>query len=173
MKAILTIIKEGWDHPIVRLHTGDVASLGVGFNGIGGVGGGTSIEANWILHGKNISWLPIITVTQLIGGGFSVSATANAGVVNYLMPADSINKDRLVTNSLSGKGFAVPSAWASGGVAMGGKLGVTGTVSFDKYLNPTSIGRAVNLGFGLPTIILPIDGAIGISNTWIIYDFNN
>ena len=44
-----------WDGFIMRAITPDFVSIGVGFNGIAGVGGGSSIEFQWVLHGPEAS----------------------------------------------------------------------------------------------------------------------
>ncbi|SIT14307.1 RHS repeat-associated core domain-containing protein [Belliella pelovolcani] len=163
---ITATASEIWNSPIARSYVPDFISIGGGFTGIAGVGGGTSFEANWVLRGPESSFLPAITTTQSVGGGFSVDATLNIGRANYLGPVRDINRGMLQTSIQDGQ----VSIWGSGGVAAGGKIGVTGSWS------PTStgygiIGGQVNIGAGLPAGPLPANAAGGVSNTFILHDF--
>lgn len=155
-----------WNSPIARYYFPDFISIGGGFAGIAVVGGGTSFEANWILRGPESSFLPAITTTQSVGGGFSVDATLNIGGANYLGPVSDIKRGMLQTSIQDGQ----VSIWGSGGVAAGGKIGVTSSWS------PTSTGYGIvvgqiNIGGGLPAGPLPANGAGGVSNTVILHDF--
>jgi len=157
---------DAWNSNLARTYAPDFVSLGGGFSGIAGVGGGTSLEANWVLRGPEASFLPIITTTQSIGGGYSIDVTLNIGGANYLGPVKDINRMMLQTNIQDGQ----VSMWASGGLTAGGKIGASGSWS------PTVsgygiIGRQINIGGGLPVGPLPINGAGGVSNTFIIKDF--
>jgi RHS repeat-associated protein len=152
---------------IGRMADPDFLAVGVGFNGIAGVGGGTSIEFRWVTHGPEASWKPMITVTESVGGGFSVDATLNIEAANYIGNVNNITRSMMQTSSPNGD---FPTIWGSCGVAAGGKIGVTG------YVTPNVggsfiIGRELNLGAGLSAGLLPANGAGGASNTWILYDF--
>lgn len=157
---------DAWNSNLARTYVPVFISLGVGFSGIVGIGGGTSLEANWVLRGSEASLLPGITTTQNIGGGYSIDATFNIGGANYLGPVRDINRGMLQTSIQDGQ----VSIWGSGGVTAGGKIGVTGSLS------PTStgygiVGGQVNIGVGMPAGPLPANGAGGISNTFILRDF--
>lgn len=63
-----------------------------------------------------------------------------------------------------------PTIWGSGGVAAGGKIGITGSYT------PTDggygiVGGQVNVGDGIPAGTLPANAAGGVSNTFVLYDF--
>jgi RHS repeat-associated protein len=153
-----------WDNPVVRFIIPDFITVGVGFNGIVAFGGGSSIELNWVTRGPDASLLPIITTTQTIGGGYSVDATFNIGGANYVGNANKIKRIMLQTNTFKGD---YPTVWGSVGVTAGGKLGFTGNLTIMKN-GSFIIGRYVNIGVGLPAGPLPINGAGGVSNTWIL-----
>ena len=158
---------DAYNSAIGRMVVPDFLAVGVGLNGIAGGGGGTSIEFRWVTHGLEASWKPMITVTQSVGGGFSVDATLNIEAANYIGNVNNITHSMMQTSSPNGD---FPTIWGSGGVAAGGKIGVTG------YVTPNVggsfiIGRELNLGVGLPAGPLPANGAGGVSNTWILYDF--
>ena len=73
----------------------------------------------------------------------------------------------ITTNSATGK---IPTIWGSAGIAAGGKLGVTGGVTYvgdGKFL----LNRHINIGGGLPAGPVPVNAAGGVSNTWIIKDW--
>lgn len=61
-------------------------------------------------------------------------------------------------------------AWGSGGIAAGGKVGVTGSYT-PITLTSGILGSQVNLGLGLPFGPLPSNGAGGVSNTYTLFDF--
>jgi hypothetical protein len=144
----------------------DFLAIGVGFNGIVGVGGATSIEFRWVTHGPDASWKPMITVTQSVGGGFSVDATLNIEAANYIGNVNSIKREMMQTSTPKGN---FPTIWGAGGIPAGGKIGVTGY--FTPYDGSVIIGRELNLGAGLPAGLFPANGAGGVSNTWILHDF--
>ncbi|NLN25699.1 MAG: hypothetical protein GX163_08655, partial [Bacteroidetes bacterium] len=157
---------DAWNSDLARTYVPDFISIGGGFSGIAGIGGGTSMEANWVLRGPEASMLPVITTTQSIGAGYSINATLNIGGANYLGPVKDINRMMLQTSIQDGQ----VSLWASGGLTAGGKIGINGSWS------PTPsghgiIGRQINIGGGLPMGPVPINGASGVSNTFIIKDF--
>lgn len=156
---------DAWNSPLARMHVPDFVSVGGGFTGIALVGGGTNIEANWVLRGPEASLLPAITATQSIGGGYSIDATLNIGKANYWGPVSEINRGMLQTNIRDGQ----VTGWGSGSIVAGGKIGVTGSYPYD--LNFWVIGGQVNIGLGLPFGPLPGNGAGGVSNTFILYDF--
>jgi hypothetical protein len=45
----------------------------IGMNAVGGVGGGTSVDFNWLIKGEEASWSPIITVSQSMEVGMNIS----------------------------------------------------------------------------------------------------
>ncbi|MCK9451227.1 MAG: hypothetical protein M0Q90_06010 [Bacteroidales bacterium] len=160
-------ISDAYNSAIGRMIIPDFIAIGVGFNGIVGVGGGSSIELRWVTHGPEASWKPMITASQSIGGGFSVDATLNLELANYFGNVNNISRSMMQTSTPTGD---FPTIFGAGGVAAGGKIGVTG------YVTPNVggsfiIGRELNLGVGLPAGPVPVNGAAGVSNTWILYDF--
>ena len=160
---------EFWNNPIIRTVVPDFITIGFGFNGIVGFGGGTSIEINWITRGPEASWKPVLTITQTIGGGYSIDATLNIGGAKYLGNANNIKRSMLQTNTCTGD---LPTMWGSAGFTAGGKIGAT--VNY----TPTKSGygitsQYINIGVGLPAGPIPVNGAGGVSNTWILYDFYN
>jgi len=157
---------DAWNSNLARTYVPDFVSLGGGFSGIAGFGGGTSLEANWVLRGSEASFLPIITTTQSIGGGYSIDATLNIGGANYLGQVKDINRMMLQTNIQDGQ----VSIWASGGLTAGGKIGASGSWS-PTVSGHGIIGGQINIGGGLPVGPLPVNGAGGVSNTFIIKDF--
>ncbi|WP_100629291.1 hypothetical protein [Algoriphagus formosus] len=60
--------------------------------------------------------------------------------------------------------------WGSGGLAAGGKVGFTGTYT-PMGLTSGIVGGQVNVGLGLPLGPLPGNGAGGLSNSFVLYDF--
>jgi hypothetical protein len=161
------MIASAWNSPFTRAYIPDVITIGAGFNGIVGVGAGTSMELNWILRGPQSSIKPILTTTQTVGGGYSVDATINVGGSTYLGPVSEIQRGMVETSIKDGYATGV----VSGGVAALGKLG--GTVTY----TPTAKGYgivsfSVNVGAGLPAGELPVNASGGLSNTWILHDFN-
>lgn len=160
-------LNDAWNSTIGRMIVPDFLAIGVGFNGIVGVGGASSVEFRWVTHGPEASWKPMITVTQSIGGGYSVDATLNIESANYIGNVNNIRRRMMQTNTFTGD---IPTIWGSAGVATGGKIGATG------YITPNVggsviIGRELNLGVGLPAGPFPVNGAGGTSNTWILQDF--
>ena len=158
---------DAWNSPLARTYVPDFISIGGGFTGIALAGGGTSIEANWVLRGPEASISPAITATQSIGGGYSIDATLNIGGSTYLGSVSEINRGMLQTSTGNGD---FPTVWGSGGVAAGGKIGISGSYT------PTDggygiVGRQVNIGAGLPAGPLPANVAGGVSNTFMLYDF--
>jgi len=159
--------QDAWNSPMARVYFPDFVSVGGGFTGIALVGGGTSLEANWVLRGPEASLLPAITTTQSVGGGYSIDATLNIGRANYLGPVNEISRSMLQTSIGDGQA----TIWGSGGVVAGGKIGVTGSYT------PTDggygiVGGQLNIGAGLPAGPLPANAAGGVSNTFILYDFH-
>ena len=146
-------------------------SLHLNFNGseksLRPDGGGSSIEANWILRGPEASFLPVITTTQNVGAGFEVDATLTIGKASYLGPVNEISRDMLQTSIQDGQ----VSTWGSAGLAAGGKVGLTGSYSPTTTGNGI-VGQQVNIGVGLPAGPIPANVAGGFSNTFKLYDFN-
>ena len=145
----------------------DVISVGIGFDGIAGVGTSTSIDFNFVLRGPEASWThPILTTTQSAGAGFSIGAGLNMGGSNYLGEVKDIKRSLLETDSRKGG----VTYWGSfGGNVLGAAVGVTGsyTPTFDGSYG--IIGRQMNIGFGVP---LPGSVAGGVSNTYILKDYS-
>src|SRR5690554_2079145 len=160
-------ISNAWNSPGARMMFPDFLAIGGGFNGIAGAGGGTSIEFRWVTRGSEASWKPMISVTQSIGGGYSVDATLNIEAANYIGNVNNITRSMMQTDSSNGD---FPTIWGAGGVTAEGKIGVTGYVT-PNVGGPFIFGRELNLGVGLPFGPLPVNAAGGASNTWILYDF--
>ena len=141
----------------------DVVTLGVGFSGIAGVGGASSVELNWITRGTDASLKPYMTVTEQIGTGYSIDVTLNIGESYYLGPSKDINKGMLQTSIGSGK----CAGWTSVSLTSGGKIGTTFSVSPSGYTSPVYSSQ-LNIGLGLPAGPFPVNGAAGVSNTWLL-----
>jgi RHS repeat-associated protein len=157
-----------WNDPVTRAIVPDFISIGVGFTGIVGTGAGSSAELRWVTRGPEASWKPMVTVTQSVGGGFQVDATLNIEGANYIGNVNNIRRSMMQTSTPNGD---FPSIWGAGSLSAGGMIGVTG------YITPNVggsliIGRQINIGAGLPAGSLPVNGAGGVSNTWILDDFN-
>jgi hypothetical protein len=155
-----------WNSTLMRAYIPDFISIGVGYDLIYNVGEGKSIDFNWVTRGPEASFLPVITITQKAGGGYDLSGTLNFGGVNYLGDVKDIRRRMLETNFANGE-FTM---WTHAGIAAGGKVGVTGTLTQNengKYL----IGRHLNIGIGAPFGIVPVNVSAGVSNTFILYDF--
>lgn len=158
-----------WDGPLFRTIVPDFANIGVGFSSIWGFGPSESIEFQWVLHGPQASWKPVLTTTTSAGVGFSVDATVNIGSANYSGNASDITRSMLITNTPQGD---YPTIWGSAGAVFGPKIGVTGSLSYpnsDGYI----LGRQVNLGVGLPIGPIPANAAAGISNTFMLHDWGH
>ncbi|RRJ87776.1 hypothetical protein EG849_15035 [Flavobacterium macacae] len=54
--SLSSIVSALYNSALDRYIVPDFINIGVGFNGIAGVGGGTSIELNWITHGPDASF---------------------------------------------------------------------------------------------------------------------
>jgi len=73
--------------------------------------------------------------------------------------------DMLQTNTF--KGAAAPATYASYSFGTGAKYGVTVSVAKAGKRN-LLIGKLVTRGFALPAGPIPINGAAGLSNTFIL-----
>lgn len=139
----------------------------MGFNAIYGIGNYSSIDLKWVVRGKEASIYPIVSVSESIGGGFSIDATINFGGLNYAGNVNEIKRSMVQTSTPSGD---IPTIWGSVGITAGGKIGVTGGVTplgNGRFL----LQRQLNIGGGIPAGPVPINAAGGISNTWIIKDW--
>lgn len=165
--AFTSTTSDIWNSSAGRMLVPDFMSIGVGFSGIVGVGGVTSFELNWLTRGPEASFLPIITMTQSLGAGYSLDATLNIGTSNYLGNVNNINRGMLQTNTI-GNNKDFPSIWGSGGVSAIGKLGITGSYTPIEG-SYGIIERQLNVGAGLPLGPLPANGAGGVSNTFILF----
>jgi hypothetical protein len=157
-----------WNHWATRAVIPDFISIGGGYSGMAIFGGTSSIELQWVTRGPEASFYPAITATQGIGVGYSIDATINIGMANYLGNVNDISRSMLQT-SIGDGGLTY---WGAVGATLGGKVGVTGSYT------PTRegygiINKTINVGVGLPIGPIPVNGAVGVSNTWIIYDFYN
>ncbi len=158
-----------WNSPVIRSKTPDFLNIGVGWNAFAIIGNSTSGEINFVLHGPGASWKPILTTTVGVGGGYSIDATFNIGVASYTGDAENITRQMVGTNSFKGEN---PTVWGGGGVAAGGRIGVTGSVTKLNGSPEVIAGAQLNIGAGLPAGALPFNGAFGTSNTFIIKDWN-
>ncbi|MGZ2369581.1 DUF6443 domain-containing protein [Ancylomarina sp. YFZ004] len=155
-----------WNHWATRNIVPDFLSLGVGFSGVVGVGGSSSVELQWVTRGPQASFYPAITATQAVGAGYSIDATLNIGGARYFGDISDIKRRMLLSNIGEGD---VPTGFISGGAVAGAKVGFTSTLG--KANNGFIIGNTFNIGVGLPAGPVPINGAMGVSNTWMIHDF--
>lgn len=158
---------DAYNSSIGRTLIPNIISIGVGFSGIAGIGAGSSVELNWITHGSEASWKPIITVTQQVGAGYAIDATMNLGAVSFSGSVDDITRSMVDTKTA--ENGDIPTFWGSSAVSAAYNIGATGTYTpLDKgYLS----GGQLNFGAGLSAGPIPINGAGGLSNTWVIYDF--
>jgi hypothetical protein len=135
-KTLSNRIADSWNSPTARTVVPDFVSVGAGFSGVVGIGGGTTFDLNWVTRGPEASFYPVISTSQSVCGRYSVDATINIGLANYLGPANEISRSMIQTSIEDGQA----SAWVSGGVAAGGKVGITGTYT------PTSTGYGIVSG---------------------------
>ncbi|MCG8387834.1 MAG: hypothetical protein MJA30_19940, partial [Cytophagales bacterium] len=160
------VAANAWNSPLARYYFPDFVNIGAGFDGIAGVGGYTNFDLQWVTRGPDASFYPALTVTQAIGGGFSVDATVNVGGTNYLGSVQDIRRSMLQTSIADGS----VTYWGSAGLTAAGKIGVEGLYTrTDKGYG--LIGRQLIIGGGLPAGLLPLNGAGGVSNTFILHDF--
>jgi hypothetical protein len=129
------------------------------------------MEFNWVLHGPQASWKPILTTTESVGGGYSIDGSINLGTVSYTGDASKITRSMVLTNSGKKTDPDVPTVWGTVAVSEELRLGVTGQVTYFKGTHQFLIGKQLNIGAGLPAGPLPINAAGGVSNTYLLYDF--
>lgn len=164
--SVRKVASDVWNSPTSRTIIPDFVSFGVGFSGVVAVGGGTSLELNWIVRGPDASLLPALTTSQNIGIGFSTDVSFNVGGFSYLGPVSDIQRGFLQTDIREG---VYPSLWMSGGFSpVGGRIG--GTAEFTKLDKGALLGGQLNIGAGLPTGPVP-NIAGGVGNTFILKDF--
>lgn len=155
---------------IVAVH--DFYALGFGFNGIAGAGSATTIELRWITRGNDASFLPALTITTGVGGGYSLDVTLNIETAHYTGDPRNITRKMLETNSKKVNGDRdFPTIWGNVGIAEGGKIGLTGYITPMVDKKHHIIGGELNIGGGLPAGPLPGNISGGVSNTYIVYDF--
>ena len=142
-------------------------SIGAGFSGIYGIGAGSSIELQWVLHGPQASWKPALSVTQAVGGGYAIDGTINIGKGYYTGDVSMINRGMMVQNSGAGD---FPAIWGSAAVSAGGNIGLTGIIA-PQQIGGYVISGQLNIGAGLPAGPIPINAAGGVSNTWVLIDW--
>ncbi|MDP4197121.1 MAG: RHS repeat-associated core domain-containing protein [Bacteroidota bacterium] len=156
-----------WNSTSMRGIIPDFISLGVGYNFSYGPGQGTSIEFRWVTRGKDASFLPMLTMTQSVGGGYMGGITANIELTNYTGDAKDIERTMMRTLTFDAKYHDKPTTWGSLSVSFLGDVGLTGYFTpslHESYL----IGREFNIGASW----FPGTNIVGgISNTYIIQDF--
>jgi hypothetical protein len=107
----------------------------------------------------------MFTTTIKVGGGFDVDYTVlDIGGANYLGPVSGVLRSRIPTDMRNGDG----ATWSlSGGPSAGFKC------ALELNYTPSSrvFGRNIQLGFGLPAGLAPVNGAVGASNTFELKDF--
>jgi RHS repeat-associated protein len=162
------LVEDIWNSRYMRAQIPDFISVGIGFSGIVATGGNSSIELRWVTRGPEASLLPAVTTTQSVGAGYQIDAMINIEGANYFGDVKNIRREMMQTHSATGD---MPAFWGSGGFTAGGKIGITGY--FIPYEGSLIIGRELNIGVGLPAGIFPVNGAMGVSNTWILHDFYN
>lgn len=155
-----------WDHPIVRLKTGDAIHLGAGYEFTPGLGKSASIELRWILHGPEASYLPMLTfTTSLSTQGWNVGGTVNVGRTYYLGAAKNIRRD-MVLSSPDGDQPSAPDINASFALAEGVKLGTT--VGYNPSSN--TLTTELNYGFGVPAGFVPANASTSQTYTLLMDD---
>jgi hypothetical protein len=103
-----------------------------------------------------------------IGGGWT--AIVGVGGVSYTGPASKITRSMVLTNTANGD---IPTVWGTVAVSEVLKLGVTGQVTYDAGTHEFLIGKQLNIGAGVPAGPLPMNAAVGVSNTYLLYDFGH
>ncbi|ELR68106.1 hypothetical protein C900_00944 [Fulvivirga imtechensis AK7] len=155
--GLMTDFAQGlWNSPFARYHVPDFPSLGVGFSGIAGFGGGTSFELKWVARGPDASFVPAVTVTQAVGAGYDVSAGVQIGGANYLGDVQDLNYEMLQTLFNAGDATYFGSAGL-------GPVSLTGTYT------PTPTGYGI-LGFSGQFGPSLGKGAGGVMNTKFLYN---
>ena len=155
-----------WNSPAARWIVPDIVNVGVGFSGIFGVGATSSIELNWVVRGPEASLIPILSASEYVGGGFSVDATVNIGGSVYIGPVSHINRG-MVSTSIANGDFG---GFLSFGLTELGKIGVTGSAA--PTGNSLLVSGQINFGAGLPMGPVPVNGAVGAYNTYVLKDFS-
>jgi RHS repeat-associated protein len=151
-----------WNHPVTRWYIPDFYSIGIGYNGYAGAGGGTSFELNWVLRGPEASLLPIVSVTQSLGVGWDADATLNFQQTNYLGPVEEIRASMIETK-LPGVNVFVDGGIYAG---PGGSIGIN--MEIDDNTGALLVSRMGSLGLGIPGG----HGSMGVSNTFILHSFS-
>ena len=152
---------------IGRLIYPDFLTIGVGFDGVVGVGAGTEANLTWVTRGPESSVLPVVSVTQKVAAGYSVSAGVKAEGGTFLGPSSKIRRGMIETNSAKG---AMPTLYTSGSIAAGGKLGISASYTPIEGTGGI-VSKGVSFGTAAPAGILPVNGSVGVSNTYVLYDF--
>lgn len=154
-----------WNSPVARSFVPDIVNVGVGFSGIFGIGAASSVELNWVVRGPEASLMPILSTSEYIGGGFSVDATVNIGGSVYIGPVSNLKRD-MVSTSLADRACG----WfGSLGLTELGKIGVT--LNATPINNSILVGGQVNIGAGLPMGPVPLNGTMGVYNTYVLKDY--
>ena len=155
-----------WNSQFARQIVPDIVSMGVGFSGICGVGGASSVELSWVTRGPEASFWPILSVTESVGTGFSVGATVNVSYGDYWGPASDI-KRKMISTSI-GKGDV--GGFLSFSLSCMERYGVTvtGAPADEGFI----MNKQLNIGGGIPMGPIPVNGAAGVYNTYVLKDFS-
>ena len=145
-----------WNHPITRLIIPDFVSVGVSGTAVAGIGSFTSFQFEWALRGNEMSTLPVLTMTQGIGGGMDISANLNMNIGWYLGNPNLITRGMFIQNTISGD---LPTIWGSTEFINGAYSPLTRGSGIMEF--------GINAGLGLPG-----GTSGGVSNTYLLHDFN-
>ena len=163
--ATAITLSDVWNSQFARQIVPDIVSMGVGYSGIFGVGSATSVELSWITRGPESSFWPILSVSESVGTGFSVDATVNFGYSNYCGPVSNINRD-IISTSIAKGNFG---GFLSGSLSDIGNIGGALTwTTFEEYL---LLSGQINVRIGAPMGPVPVNGAGGVYNTYVLKDF--
>ena len=157
--------EDWWNAPSTRRNIPDFITIGIGFDGIFGIGAGTIFELNWVVRGPEASLGPALTATQTIGAGYSIDAVLTVGGSTYAGSVENIDRSMLQTSISNGK----VTMWGEAGFAAGLEASLNGSYT------PTRSGygiieQSIEMGFGLPAGPVPVNAAGGVSNSWVLFD---
>ncbi|MBI9035501.1 MAG: hypothetical protein JEZ03_13625 [Bacteroidales bacterium] len=151
-----------WDSYAVRSFTPDYINFGFTMQGSGGVTSGANLDFNFLIHGKEKSFRPVVTITTEVGVG-SIGGSLNAHLDSgkYTGPLEHLKKSMFETNSKKTDDY---STYISANANVAPILGVGAQVTTTTYNNHLIIHSQVEVSGGL-------EGgcATGVSNTFIIW----
>ncbi|MDE5976667.1 MAG: hypothetical protein K2G69_08975, partial [Muribaculaceae bacterium] len=143
----------------------DFIQVGIGYDGIVGVGASCNWELNWVLRGPERSWKPIVSMTAGTGTGFSIGTQISFQSGKYVGPADIIRRNMISTTLKDG----------SATLGISGGPDAIGRLNVGIYICPTNnsavVYQSIGIGIGIPAGPLPLNGSFTATNTFIIKDW--